>query len=276
MASRPEPQRRSTLVVNCSIVLKDLPLEERLAQVRAAGYDAIELWWPFASATPEDDELTSVTRTIENSGLRLTALNLFAGDLIAGERGILSSPARVDELRASADIARALALRLGVRLFNVLYGNRLDAVDAREADEVAEKNLRELAPRFAKFGGVLMIEPVSGIPAYPVKTAADAASVIARAQAGDGPKNLGILFDLYHLASNGDDVDAAIEDYGSLAAHVQLADAPGRGAPGTGELPLAAWVTRLRSLGYAGDVALEYIHPTNQALALADSWRNLV
>jgi hydroxypyruvate isomerase len=41
--------------------------------------------------------------------------------------------------------------------------------------------------------------------------------------------------------------------------HVQFADHPGRGAPGTGTLDLWALVDRLAALGYDGAVGLEFL-----------------
>ena len=55
----------------------------------------------------------------------------------------------------------------------------------------------------------MLVEPVSGAPAYPLLTAADALAVIDRA----GEPNIGLLADLYHLAVNGDDVDKVIADH---------------------------------------------------------------
>jgi hydroxypyruvate isomerase len=85
-------------------------------------------------------------------------------------------------------------------------------------------------------------------------TAADAVAVIERSRL----PGLGLLFDTYHLANNGDDLIAVVDRYGPRIAHVQLADSPGRGEPGTGDLPLAAAVDRLWSAGYRGAVACEY------------------
>ncbi|WP_396031431.1 hypothetical protein [Cellulomonas fimi] len=51
---------------------------------------------------------------------------------------------------------------------------------------------------------------------------------------------------------------ADIERHRDRIAHVQVADAPGRGEPGTGTLPIREWVADLRAGGYAGQVALEY------------------
>ena len=35
--------------VNCSILFTERPLLERPAAARAAGFDAVEFWWPFAA-----------------------------------------------------------------------------------------------------------------------------------------------------------------------------------------------------------------------------------
>jgi hydroxypyruvate isomerase len=69
---------------------------------------------------------------------------------------------------------------------------------------------------------------------------------------------VGFLCDLYHLASNGDDIDAAIARYAEYVAHVQIADAPGRGEPGSGQLDLDRYVADLARRGYQGWVSLEY------------------
>jgi len=92
--------------------------------------------------------------------------------------------------------------------------------------------------------------------------------VVDRARAA-GAGNVGILFDIYHLASNGDDIDRAIASYADQVAHVQIADAPGRGEPGTGRLDLDGYLTRLGQAGYAGWVGLEYkpTVPTVDSLA---------
>ncbi len=73
--------------------------------------------------------------------------------------------------------------------------------------------------------------------------------------------------DLYHLASN--DVDAAIAAYADVTAHVQIADAPGRGEPGSGELDLDRYLAVLEDHGYRGWVSLEYKPTTTTGASLA-------
>ncbi|RAE60541.1 hydroxypyruvate isomerase, partial [Burkholderia multivorans] len=49
--------------------------------------------------------------------------------------------------------------------------------------------------------------------------------------------------------------------------HIQIADAEGRGAPGTGQLPLREWIDRSFALGYSGQIALEYKQDRETAFA---------
>ena len=83
----------ATYTVNCSILLTDIPLLDRPRAAREAGFEAVEFWWPFASPTPPDAEVTAFTSAIQGAGVQLTGLNFAAGDMPAGDRGILSNPA---------------------------------------------------------------------------------------------------------------------------------------------------------------------------------------
>lgn len=240
--------------VNCSILFTELPLLERPAAVRAAGFDAVEFWWPFAEAVPSDKDVDAFVGAIQDAGVQLVGLNFFAGDMPAGDRGLVSWPARSAEFRDNIAVTLGIGERLGCTAFNALYGNRVEGVAPEEQDELGAENLALAAQAAARIGGTVLVEPVSGAERYPLLTAAEALAVIDRA----GEPNIGLLADLYHLAVNGDDVDAVIAEHASRVAHVQIADAPGRNEPGTGHLPLERQLAALEAAGYAGWVGLEY------------------
>ena len=67
-----------------------------------------------------------------------------------------------------------------------------------------------------------------------------------------------MLADFYHLAVNGDDVSAAVTAQAADFGHIQIADDPGRGQPGSGTLPLDEWLAAAHAGGYDGYVGLEY------------------
>jgi hydroxypyruvate isomerase len=244
--------------VNCSILLTDLPVLDRPGAARNAGFEAVEFWWPFDSPTPPDADVSAFVRAIQDAGVQLTGLNFAAGDMPSGDRGILSNPASTQAFHDNVEIAVGIAETLGTRAFNALYGNRIDDVSPATQDRVAAENLAHAARAADRIGATVLVEPVSGAPRYPLLTAADAIRVIDRVHKDHGATNLRLLADFYHLHVNGDDITAAINDYGSRIGHVQIADAPGRGEPGTGEIPIRTYLEQLEAQGYRGYVGLEY------------------
>jgi hydroxypyruvate isomerase len=242
---------------NLSILFTELALTERPAAARTAGFDAVEFWWPFPTPTPSVDEVDAFVAAIEAAGVRLVQLNFFAGDMPAGDRGLVSWPGRRDEFRAGVRAAADIGARLGCRKFNALYGNRLLGVDPAEQDAVALDNLEFASGVVRRLGGTVLLEPVSGVPTYPLTTAGHALAVIDEIT-GRGVPDLALLADLYHLSVNGDDVDRLIATGTDRIGHVQIADAPGRHEPGTGALDLPRWLGALADHGYSGHVAAEY------------------
>jgi hydroxypyruvate isomerase len=246
-------------VVNTSILFGDLPLERRPQAARDAGFTAVESWWPFDSTTPADREVDDFVRSVEDAGVRLVALNFPAGAMADGERGLVSLPGREAEWRDAVATTLGIGERLGVRLFNALYGNRAVGVAPAAQDALAIEHLALAGRAAARIGGTVLLEPLSAAPRYPLRRAEDALAVVDRVAADTGVQALGLLLDLYHLAVNGEDLDRAVAVHGLRAVHVQVADAPGRGAPGTGELDLARHLRRLEDVGYGGWVALEHL-----------------
>jgi hydroxypyruvate isomerase len=251
--------------VNLSMLFTEVPLLERPAAARAAGFEAVEFWWPFATATPADAEVDRFVDALGEAGVRLVGLNFFAGDLAAGDRGLVSWPERTREFLDGVDVAVAIGVRTGCRTFNALYGNRLPGVDPGRQDDIAIEALAHAAHYAARIDAQVVIEPLSGVPLYPLRKAADALAVIDRLPRRD---NLRLLADLYHLAVNGDDL-STLHQLTQRIGHVQIADAPGRHEPGTGELDLIGVVERLVAHGYRGYVGLEYAPSTTTLDSLA-------
>lgn len=219
--------------MNCSIGRASLT-----EGLEAATTTDVELWWPFPVPDPTDAEIDAVVGELRSRGLNLVALNMFGGDLAAGDRGILHER---DMPAAHLDAVERFHQLTGVSRFNLLVGRGGAQLTARQVERFAAV----AGDVDKRFGGVAMIEPISGAPDYPVKTLIDAAPLLNHG---------GLLLDLYHLA-----VNDAVELEGVVPEHVQVADLPGRGAPGTGELPLEEWVGQLRANGYRGHIAGEWL-----------------
>ncbi|MBY8885827.1 TIM barrel protein [Streptomyces sp. PTM05] len=248
--------------VNLSILFTELPLLERPAAAAAAGFTAVELWWPWVDApTPERAELDALRGALNDAGTQLVGLNFYAGQLPGPDRGALSVPGEESEkFRANIDVAADFAQSLGCTALNALYGNRVEGVAPEAQDELALENLTLAARAAHRVGAVLLIEALNApeSPLCPIVSAPKAIEVVERVNEATGLDNARFLMDLYHLSMNGEDLHEVIDRYTDRTGHVQIADNPGRSFPGSGALDLADLLGRLDKAGYDGWIGLEY------------------
>jgi hydroxypyruvate isomerase len=236
--------------VNVSILFTDVPLLERFARARDAGFDAVELWWP------RDEDLSEVRAAIRDADLDVVVLNFDAGDMPAGDRGLIGDPDRQHEFRANVPVALALAEAVGCTKLNALAGHELPGLERRAQLELARDNVRFAADAARAQGAEVLIEAVNTyengpylLPRTPV--AADFVHNVDR-------ENVRLQYDAYHMQRMEGDLTATIERHIGAIAHVQIADSPGRGQPGSGEINFDYVLGRLDELGYDGYVGLEY------------------
>src|SRR5580692_10618148 len=243
--------------VNCSILFAELPVLQRASAARGAGFGGVEFWWPWEGMAPTDAEADAFAASIADAGVELVSLNFHTGDMAAGERGIVSHPSRVREFRENVAAAVEIAGRTRCPRLNAPYGLRVPGVDVAEQDAVAAENLAFAARAAGRVGASVLVEAINSvdIPGFPVDSSDKALAVIEKA----GAPNIGFLADLYHLAKMGEDVADVLSRHRESIAHVQVADPPGRGAPGTGTVDFEPLFRQLAGQGYGGWVGLEYV-----------------
>ena len=94
--------------VNTSILFTELPVLERPAAARQAGFGAIEFWWPFDEAVPADSAVDAFVAAIQPRVTGAIRLKLFKGDCrVAGRR----SPFAPEVASSSSPAADARAAR---------------------------------------------------------------------------------------------------------------------------------------------------------------------
>ena len=238
-----------------SILYRDLPLLEAAGKAKAAGFDLIEMWWPtdrgLAGLTPLE-----LADRIRGLGLTGELVNFYAGDLAAGDRGLVADPAQRDAFRAHVPEALEFARRLGIRKINASAGNIAPGQSRAEAIDTMVENLRFAADRAREFGITLQLEALNHLetPRYllpDVAAATDALILIDR-------PNVALLVDVYHVAMAGQDPVEVIGRAGKRIGHVQVAEYPGRHEPGTGQLRWPEILEALAHAGYRGSIGLEF------------------
>ena len=180
--------------------------------------------------------------------------------MAGGDKGLVCRPADRQRFGDNIAVAAGLADSLGCRALNALYGNRPLDVPVDEQDQLALENLVRAAHAAAGIGAVVLIEALNApeAPQYGLLSSADAVAVVDAVNEVTGLGNARFLADLYHLARGGEDPAKAIDAYADRLGHVQVADSPGRGYPGSGSLDFPALLGRLDAVGYTGYIGLEY------------------
>ena len=258
-----------------SLLAGDAPPADRVARAVSSGYRVLESWWPWPEPAPAPAELDAFVAALERHDARLHLLNLTEGAEAWGGRGVAGLPRAADDFDANSAAALDLGTRTGVRWLNVLAGNIPPEGRASGLATLEERVLR-LAARAGRSRIGLVIEQLNprDHPDYllgdPHETAELVAGWAARA---DG--EIALLADVYHLTGSGADPESFVREHAALIGHVQLADFPGRGRPGTGGIAIGRILTVLERAGYSGMIGLEYL-PDGALPAPEDIWKEIV
>lgn len=79
-----------------------------------------------------------------------------------------------------------------------------------------------------------------------------------------------VLYDIYHSVAEGENVEEELAKVKPWLGHIQVADYPGRGEPGTGNMNWQKVLQQLQAAGYKGDIGVEcYPTVTNTPNALS-------
>ena len=250
---------------NISTLFREVPLLERVGAAKAAGFDGIEVQFPYGESAQ------ALRAAADAAELPVVLIN---GPVVPPHYpwGIAGRPEMRDMFRVQLDTVHAYASVLGVRFVNFLAGLARPSDDRGECRRIYGENLLLAADRLAGLGVQVLIEPLNPIdfPDYQLTSFDDAAAVIA---ACDG--RIGLQFDAYHAAQLGLDPASEFERHLPVIRHLQFADAPGRHEPGTGATAFEPFVSALLRHRYSGWVGAEY-HPsttTADSLGWLDAWR---
>lgn len=242
---------------NLSLLFNEWPLPERFGAAKAAGFDAVEIQFPYSMPAQ------AIARELQQHDLQLVLHNLPAGNWDAGERGIACDPARVEEFRAGVAQALDYAQALGVTRLNCLAGIPAAHLTPEVAHTTLIDNLHYAASRLQPYGITLLLEAINtfDVPGFFVASCADMRKVLQTC----GHPNVRMQYDIYHMSCMAQDVAGDLQTCLPQIGHIQIADAPGRHEPGSGEIDYPALFGLLDRIGYQGWVGCEY-EPLNGTL----------
>lgn len=235
---------------NISLLFAELPYLDRFQSAAAAGFEAVEILYPYELAAKETQ------RALLANGLQLLLINAPPPNYTGGMPGYAAVPEGTD--RFQRDIRRVL------RYAEALKAGKIHVMAGYAKGEAARQtfieNLQWAADRAPE--QQFTIEPLNSgdQPGYFLDDYNLAVEVL---DAVDRP-NVGLQYDAYHAQMIHGDALKVWETFGSRAVHVQIGAAPGRCEPGTGPVDFQKLFEAIDASGYTGWVSAEYIPSTRR------------
>lgn len=223
---------------------------ERFNAAKAHGFNAVEIQFPYALSAGE------IKQALDESHLKLVLFNIDADDLLQGGEGLACAPKKQDQFKQALEQAVAYAELLQPEAVNVLPGRCLQQDRLPECRDTFCQNLQLARQAFAPMGIKTVFEAINNIdmPGFIISTGQQMLEVLAQLQQQD----LFMQYDIYHAAMMGDDVGDFISKHATDIGHIQFADCPGRGQPGTGHIDFAKIFATIDQSNYSGWVGAEY------------------
>jgi hydroxypyruvate isomerase len=226
------------------MIFRDLPFTERIAATRAAGLDTVEFWgW-------RGKDLNAIRSACAEHGVRVATFGMDTG-------GPLTTGGDVDALLRGVAESIEAAESLGVTTLLCTTGSEQPGRSRAEQHELIVAKLQAAAPLLEDARITAVLEPLNVLvdhAGYYLVSSAEGFQIVDEV----GSPNVKLLFDVYHQQISEGNVVRNLTGNIGRVGHVHIADNPGRGEPGTGELNYAVIFRKLDEAGYTGDVGLEY------------------
>lgn len=218
-------------------------LEDRMAAAAAAGFRKVEIF------TTANRDVASLKAALGDTGCELLAT-------VTDPRIQLVMEAQHDTFREMFDRAAAEAAELGAKFIVVPSGSAVPYMKRQVQLAIVAKAIASVVPVAQQHGLTILLEPVNTRVDHPgvlFGMTEDAVAVIEQV----GSPSVKLLYDLYHSVTEREDPRDVLPAVAQHLGHIQVADAPGRGEPGSGQIDWPAMLALIESTGYAGVLGLE-------------------
>ncbi len=229
---------------NLTWLFTELPFMERFAAAKEAGFDAVEVLFPY------DVNAQDIVNTLGRYELQMVLINCPPPNYTGGDQGFAAVPGLEERFRRDFKRALRYAQTLHATHVHIMSG----VAEGAAAKATFIDNLRWAAAEAP--GQSLTIEPINNetMPGYFLNDFDLGREVVT----GINAPNLCLQFDTYHAAKITGDVLGTCDAMRDVTAHMQVAQTPNRDEPDQGEIDYPAFFAALDVSGYTGWVAGEY------------------
>lgn len=230
-------------------------LDERLANLEAAGYQGIQL----GSASTQLG-LDAIRKSLSRSSIKLL-IHGRSGRILAGDKETRDQAVTTisQGLREAAELDAIGSILVPIRMQPEVappsppsFGSHPMKTVVDLEREILIDQLSKIAPVAEEVGKPIILEPLNRYESHLIRSLNDAAE-ICRAVGSPGIK---MMADFFHMNIEEADMGKAIEDVADCLAYVHLADS-NRFQPGKGHLDFRPGLSALKRIGYNGFMTFE-------------------
>lgn len=246
---------------NLSLLFTELELIDRCKAAKQHGFKGVEIQFPYHLSAE------TIRIALDENDLQLVLFNVGADDLLQGGESLACVPTKRDQFRLAVSQAVTYAKVLKPDVINVLPGRCLKQNRLPDYLATFKDNLYFAADTFAALGIKTVFEAINtqDMPGFIIHSGQQMLEILAQLNHA----KLLMQYDCYHLYKMGEQPADFISRYADKIGHIQFADCPGRGQPGTGQIDFETLFSSIEQSAYTGWVGAEYkpVGRTEESLA---------
>lgn len=245
------------LSVCIETVFCEVPFIERIEEVKKMGFSAFEFWgW-------KNKDIKQLKEKKKEKQLEIA---IFSGNRKSSLVDPTDREKCIQEVKETIKVAK----KIGCHNLMILT-DKLDekgkvipllySLTPQQKYINIVDTLMELTPIAEKEKITLMLEPLNTVVdhrGYYLNSSKVGFNIINQVNS----KRLRLLYDIYHMRIMGDKLIETIKRHIDKIGYIHIADVPGRGEPGTGEINFCKIRDVLEELGYNGFVGFEFFPST--------------
>jgi hydroxypyruvate isomerase len=235
---------------NLSLLFTEVALAERFQAAKQAGFAAVEIQFPYSLPAAQIAEI------LARQQLKLVLFNVDADDLLQGGEGLACVPEKKQQFKQALQQTLEYAEQLKPEVINVLPGRCLDNLKIERYLDTFKENLQLALTAFRPLGIKTVFEAINTLDmqGFLISSGEQMLQILADINQPD----LFMQYDIYHADKTGENWAMFIRQHADKIGHIQFADNPGRGEPGTGAIDFQTLFSVIENSGYQGWLGAEY------------------
>ena len=239
---------------------------ERIQAAKNAGFKAVELIFIY------DLDLDRLVNETEKNNVAWSVINIAVGEGVKMGPLVAAAPGKELAFRENLNASKKYCAALNPTALVVPAYTPPEGVSKKEALPVFKENMRIAAEELGEMEIPVIIEALNPEyrPGCLLTTSEEVMDIVDEI----GHSNLGMEYDAYHMYGTEGNMEEMVEKSLPYIGNIQIADIPGRGEPGTGNIDYDKFLSTLDKIGYDKWVALEYVPTagTVETLTWMEKW----